>query len=454
MRKLIIILFLLVGYNFAQNEILENYIQVGLKNNLALKQQQFSLEQSIVSLDEVRGMFFPSIEITARYSRAGGGRDIIFPVGDLFNPIHGTLNSLTQSQNFPTNLGNEIIPFLREKEHDTKISLVQPIIQPALFYNYSIKDNLVEIQKSEKNIYTRKLIAEIKSAYYNYLKTKQIATLYSSTIELVSENLRVSNSLFKNDKVTVDVVHRAKAELSEIKQKQIEAERNVELAASYFNFLLNKPLDSKIEIFENVESPTMLMELSEVEENSINNRGELVQLKLVGLVAEKSKGLAEANYYPGLALAVDYGFQGEKYNFGKDDDYWMASLVLNWNLFNGFQDKAKAERAELEANKNSMQLLEITNKIRLQVREAHKNYVVAEKTIQSSSERLSSYKNSFRIINKKFDEGMASQLEYLDARNKSTQAEVQNIVAKYDYQQKIAELEQLAALVDLKNYNN
>ena len=47
---------------------------------------------------------------------------------------------------------------------------------------------------------------------------------------------------------------------------------------------------------------------------------------------------------------------------------------------------------------------------------------------------------------------MAPQIEYLDARNKLTQAEVQAVIAKYDLKQKYAMLEQVAALVDLKKY--
>ncbi|MEE9431949.1 MAG: TolC family protein [Melioribacteraceae bacterium] len=451
MKKTFLVFFVLLANVFAQGEILENYIKIGIENNLSLKQKQFSLEQSVTELDEARGMFFPTIDIAARYSRAGGGRDIIFPVGDLFNPIYRTLNTF-HSTLFPTDLENEVIPFVREKEHDTKVSLILPIIQPALFYNYSIKSNLIEIKEAEKNVYVRSLISEIKISYFNYWKSKQVVNLYSNTIDLVKENLRVSKSLFRNDKVTVDVVHRAKAELSEVEQKQIEADRNVELAKSYFNFLLNKPLDSEIEKSNNNEQSLVIKDLPELEELAIINREEFSQLEVANKVAEKSKGLAQSNYYPGLVLAVDYGFQGEKYKFGKDDDYWMASLVLNWNLFNGFQDNAKAEKAELEAKKLSAQILEIKNRVKLQVREAYKNLIVAEKTIQSTKERLESYKNSFRILSRKFTEGMASQIEYLDARNKLTQAEVLAIIAQYDYKQKIAELEQIVALIDLKKY--
>ena len=452
MKKIFFILILCLQTGiYSQEAILNNYIVSGLKNNLALKQKQFLFEQSIAALDEARGMFFPSIGINARYTRAGGGREINFPVGDLFNPIYGTLNALTHSNSFPTNLKNQIIPFLREKEHDTKLSLVLPIVQPALFYNYGIKSDLTEIKKAEKNVYERKLISDIKNAYYNYLKSIEVNKIFLSTIKLVKENLRVSESLFKNDKITIDVVYRAKAELSEVEQKQMEAEKNIDLAKSYFNFLLNKPMESEI-ISEKEPVDMISIDVDDLEKVALKNREELSQLNYAAEVAKGSVGLAKSKYLPGLVLAVDYGFQGEKYNFTKDDDYWMASLVLSWNLFNGFQDKAKAEQAEIEVKKYAAQVLEIKNQIRLQVKEALKNYEIAKKTIKATEERLESFRKSFKIVKRKYAEGMAPQIEYLDARNKLTQAEVQAVIAKYDLKQKYAMLEQVTALVDLKKY--
>ena len=76
--KMILLFLILFQVSFAQDDPLENYIHIGLESNLALKQQEFSLEQSIQVLNEARGLYFPSINILARYSRAGGGRDLTF----------------------------------------------------------------------------------------------------------------------------------------------------------------------------------------------------------------------------------------------------------------------------------------------------------------------------------------------------------------------------------------
>ncbi len=165
----IAILFFLIQNIIAKDGLLENYIAEGLDNNLALKQKEFSLKKSILELREARGKFLPSISIEGRYSRAGGGRTIEFPVGDLMNPVYNAINATRlesgqQPFNFPV-LENEIIPFLREEEHETKIRATQMVFQPALYYNQKIKSDLKSIHEYDVNIYKRQLIAEIKIAY-------------------------------------------------------------------------------------------------------------------------------------------------------------------------------------------------------------------------------------------------------------------------------------------------
>ena len=96
------------------------------------------------------------------------------------------LNQLTGTQNFPQ-LDNELIPFLREKEHDTKVRLVQPIFQSAIFSNNTIKGELKKSSYEEVSHYKQELIKEIRTAYYQFIQASRLTDLYKGTIELVNE---------------------------------------------------------------------------------------------------------------------------------------------------------------------------------------------------------------------------------------------------------------------------
>ncbi|MGQ9621684.1 MAG: TolC family protein, partial [Bacteroidales bacterium] len=56
----------------------------------------------------------------------------------------------------------------------------------------------------------------------------------------------------------------------------------------------------------------------------------------------------QANKLPDMYIVVDYGFQGEEYRFNKKQDYFQASALLTWNLFEGYQNRAKIRQAMLD----------------------------------------------------------------------------------------------------------
>jgi outer membrane protein len=426
----------------AGESVLTQYVDEALQNNLALKQQQFSLEKSLAALKEARGLFLPSVGINARYSRAGGGREIEFPVGDLVNPIHQTLNQLLQQPVFPGNLQNEVIPFLREKEQETKISAVQPIFEPQIFYNYKIKSTLVEVEQNNKHIYTRQVVSEVKTAYFRYLMTIQINKLLLQTRQLLEENLRVSRKLYENDKVTKEVVYRSEAELSELDQQILQAEKSEELAKSYFNFLLTRPLDQDITVSEE-DLPILKEEgdLTAAFQLAVRQREELKLMELSVEASNKGIKLNQSAFLPSVFAALDYGFQGEEYRFTSSDDFWMASAILRWNLFNGFQDQARIQQAKIEKKQQQVKYAEVENQIKLQVQEIYNNVKVSQKTIQAAEDRLLSARKSFEIVDRKYREGILPHIVYLDARNNLTRSEINSVITRYEYYIDLVELE-------------
>src|SRR4030042_3012717 len=159
----IILLMSVIYASAGETSILDKYIETALEGKLALEQQEFSFEKSAAALEEARGLFLPTVSLNARYSRAGGGRQIEIPVGQFVNPVYQTLNYLLQQNVFQAGVGVQTFPFLREEEQETKIRAVQPLFKPEIVYNYQIKDRLKEIEESGKEVYARQLVAEVKT---------------------------------------------------------------------------------------------------------------------------------------------------------------------------------------------------------------------------------------------------------------------------------------------------
>jgi len=421
---------------------LENYIKIGLENNLALRQKSISYQQSIERLNEARGYFYPSVQVDARYSRAGGGRIIDIPVGDMLNPIHKTLNALLQENRFPTTIPNQFTPFLREREQETKLRVIQQLYDPRIFHNYKLKSHQQTIAAADMKVYIRSLTREIKIAYFNYLKALNIIDVYKESLEVLRENKRVTQKLFEADKVTKDIVYRAETEYNSIMQEYHNAANNRRLARSYFNFLLNRSFEDSIavdSIPDTISEP--IPDLIQCKKDALARREEITQIHEAVKAAEKAKAIAKSEFYPRLYVVADYGIQGQTYRLTDKDDYWMVSGIVEWNIFRGFSDKAKIQEAILEEKKLKTLIQEIEEQIELEVEQKYHSVLTSREMVEVASLAAKHAKESYRMMAIKYKEGIASYIEYLDAQATRTRVMLNEVITRIDYFIGLTELE-------------
>ncbi|MFC2104404.1 TolC family protein [Bacteroidota bacterium] len=440
---LITLFVLFTGTISAQTNILDGYVQEGLKSNLAIKQNQMALESAQYALKVAKGMYLPSVSAQSRYSFAKGGRTIDFPIADLMNPVYSTLNDMIEEQGgtaqFPM-VENEQINFLREQEYEAKISITQPIYYPSIAINKKIEQQKLFMSEIELEQYKRELTFQIKEAYYNYMKAMQYYDLIQKTKEVVNENHRVTKKLMENDMVTLDAVLRAKSEISKIELYETDAIKNTEMSKSYFNFLLNRDLNediivsSQANIFANPEQ-------EQLTQNALSQRQELQlldhQIKIMNNVANLSK----AEMLPNLVFAIDYGIQGEELTIDNESDFIIGSFVLTWDLFSGNAKRNKKKQAIIEKQKVEYRKEEVGNQIKLEVKQDIYEVDQQVKNLKLAETRSSEASEVYRIIEKRYRLGEAQLIELLDARNNMTEAESQVILTKYDYLVSIARLE-------------
>ncbi len=462
MKKWILTAFtflFLVPQIYAEQNVLDLYIALGLQNNLALQQQEFQFEKSMEALKEARGMFLPSVHLMGRYTRAGGGRVFEIPVGDLINPINSAFNQLYGfhgiDAGLPTNIPNISTPFFLEQEQETKLRLVQPLFHPALLENYKLRSNLNKIEGNRISVYKRHLVMDIKSAYYNYLKILRVLEILDETRTLLEENLKISQNLVENGKETENVVFRAQADIALLEQQVADVEKNRIVASKYFNFLLNRELDAPIEAdYEHLLPLPDIMDFEAALKQAFDHREEFRQITFAIDAASNQVGLATSNYFPAITAVFDYGFWGEEYRFGKDDDFWMASFVLEWNLFTGGVNKAKKAQAQLDKKRLEVQKEELEKQILLEVQEEYEALKAARLSIDAALKLEESAKSNFDIVSKKYEFGMTPQIVYLDAQNVYIQAAINKTITYAQFLIQYARFERATALFNLEKTNN
>lgn len=445
MKRLLTILLIIFPVVAASQQALDDYVVLGLSNNLALKQKEISYRKSLEALREARGLFYPNLSLGARYTVADGGRVIDLPIGTMLNPVYSTLNALTSSNSFPMT-GDMQIRFLRPTEHETRLRLTQPLFNTSVYYNAKIRRELSVLESEDVAQYRRELKAEIKKAYYNAASADGVLKMLTATRKLLTENIRVNRKLIENGKATYDYLYRSEAELGKFDQELRSAVKNREVASAYFNFLLNRPLGDSIVFMLPDKYPSLSGIAGNYAEVALANREEISRLKANITVTGLEKQLYSSAYLPDLFMVVDYGYQGEKYRFNRENDYMIASAVMTWNIFSGFQKKARVKEAALDSDMAAERLEEVKKQIELQVLSVLSELSSAEQGMNAAEARLRNAREGFRLVNRKYEEGQASLLEFIDARVSMTQAEENLIISRFAYLSAFAEFEKTIAI--------
>lgn len=432
---------------YAQGNVLEEYVKQGLENNILIKQNQFAYQSAEQALKIAKGMYLPTITTQSRYTFSKGGRTIDFPIGDLLNPVYSTLNDLLVSQGgtaqFPM-VENQQINFLREREYEAKVTFSQPVFYPSIAIIKRIEEQKLYMTSTEMKKFERELTFQIKEAYYNYMKVLHYYDLILKTKELVNENYRVSEKLFGNNMTTKDAVLRAKSEISKIELIETEAIKNREMAKNYFNFLLNRDLDEEIIIVSNPSSYSS-QEYSSLIQNGMQKREELKLLDQQIKLMDHVISLNNSEMLPKLFFAADYGIQGEDLKVDSDADFLTASIVLQWDLFNGNIKRNKKKQALIEKQRIGYIKEEVKNKIQLEIRQDSFEVDQQYKNLSLAQTRFNESNEFYRIIDKRYRMGEVPLIELLDARNNLTESETQLIITQYDFLISVSRLEKSSA---------
>lgn len=418
-----------------------------MANNLALRQQSLDLQRSMESVRQARSLFFPTVQFNATYTRATGGRQIELPLGDLLNPVYGTLNQLLQTNAFPT-LENRTEQFLPDDFHETYLKVAYPLFNSDLKYNRKIQEHVVASKVATKAAYEHELRYQITDAYLRYLQTREAEKIWLNSREVLQELRRFNESLVKNNVATRDVVATADYELSKAETEIFQLKSRQNTARAYFNFLINRDLQTDVVVDSTLlRQDVQAYDRAGLVQNALAGRQELAALSAGQAAAESVLKMNEANrILPDLYIGGQVGFQGFGYKFNGDQAYALAQIGLSYDLFGGGMKNSKVQQARIETEKLRAQQDEVRQQIALQVTQASNELENARNVWNTSRQGLVAAEEIFRIVNNKYRANQALLIEFLDAQNRVTAARLQTVLAWAEVLVKEAEVRKAAGM--------
>ncbi|MBC7408231.1 MAG: TolC family protein [Arcicella sp.] len=448
MKPLLLMLLLSFG-TFGQSEILNNYVQEGLKNSQTLKQQNFQLQKAIFALGEAKTLFKPNVNFNTTLSTAQGGRKIEIPIGDLVNPVYITLNKLTQTNSFPQvqNSSEQLVP---KDFYDMRIKTTMPILNAELKYNQAIKQDQVTMQQTEIQVYKRELVRDIKLAYINYLKATEAIKVYENTLKIVRESERINESLIKNGSANPTVLVRTHNEISKINAEFDNARGNQKNAVAYFNFLLNKEFTEKITL-DSLGKEGLKIDLIE------GHREELDKIQISININRKFLGLNQSYKKFKIGASLDLGSQGRftqiassDKNFFTPNTFVLLGISFDLPIYSFGRNQLKIRQSEMEVASLDAQFQQVKNQLDLQAELAKNSLNSAKEIYESKASQVITAERYYRDMFRRYKEGNLNFIELLDAQTQITTAQLQQSISLYDVWIKWVELERAKASFELK----
>lgn len=310
----------------AQEVTLDKYIQEAFQNNLVIQQKNISIEKALISLQSARTLYFPNLAFQSSYQSGEGGRSISIPVNEIVAPIYATLNRITNAPPILQTSGETKTYesyFLPKNFYDAKVVASLPLYNKEISINKQIQQEQVELQQTDLSTYKRELIAQVKSAYFNYLTSLGAINIYKSALVRSNETKKMTEKLIANGKGLPAHLIRSESEVYSIQSMLAEAEKQSGLAKMYFNFLLNVDLNREINGNPNAEDLEKFAKKILSSESAIENREELKLFKGLESLNKNALKLSQSAWLPKVNGFVNLGSQSTNWDVNHKSAYYF-----------------------------------------------------------------------------------------------------------------------------------
>ena len=429
----------------SQSQVLEQYIKEAWQQNLNIRSSQLSREKQLSRIDQAKRLWGLSVDLNANYLLATGGRKINFPLGDLFNPVNSTLNELTGANQFPSNLDNLEFQLTPNNFIDVQLNASVPLINSSIRYNQRIQETLLKLEDLNIEFAKEEVELQVKTAYFNYLKSLEGIRILEDSEALLQEVLTFNQKLVKFDKATDEIIYDVQFQIENLKSQKAQLLEQSIAAKSLLNLLLNRALDSDIEVDEelitNLDFDVQSIET--LQGLALKNRLEFQQLNIANSVNDLNRIRIQKEALPTLGAQGGIGIQTENFDFDLGGPLYTVGLGMSVSLFDNGLRKKRIEELEVDKNIIDNNTKQLQQQIDIEVIQAYYALASLKSQMESETAAEQSAQRSYDRFKVRYENDKALLIELLQAQNRLTTSQLTKILTQYDFLIKKAELEKI-----------
>lgn len=408
--KKIVIIFLLVISNMrlmSQEVIplsLKGAVKMALSNSDQSKLLDLNSTLANNKLATVKAAQYPDLKLSGRYDYL--------------------TNANVDSK---INLGGSLSSYPKIND----LAFGQLTISIPIFSGFKIKNNI----KALENNYTatafesengkEQLSMQIIENYINLYKSEKEIQLVAESLKNAKQRVLDFSNMEQNGLLAKNDLLKVKLQEASIALTLSEANKNAYMLNFQLITLLKLPKNVKISV-DNLNLQK-IVDLPKSDTLVLRNDTKAIEYQLIA--AKNTVKVAKSNYYPTIGLTGGY----TAFELGNILTAYNAINIgvgITYNFSNVFKNKSQVEVAKNNADELNYQLNKLNDIVKIQIEDAEQNYSLALSNLSVYEQSEIQAVENYRIVNDKFNNGLADTRDLLEADVEQLQAKINEENAK------------------------
>jgi outer membrane protein TolC len=413
-----------------RNLTLMDAVRVALEKNPAVEAAAAYTQAVHEGIAEAKAARLPRVDFSEGFTRGN-------------NPVYVFGGLLTERQftagNFGLNFLNTPPPL---DIFRTQFTAALPLYDAGQT-GRRIKDAKLSAQGAGENGQRtrQEVIFNVVKAYTDELLARENTRVAEAGVKSAQSDLDRAEARKEEGQAVPSDLLSAQVQLAQAQEDLLQAQNAVDLAHAALNVAMGLPEDAATTIEPGLkESNFAAGALAERQQHALQSRPDLREAGLGVERATNGQHLARAEFLPKVNAFGSWEEDNQTF-LERGGNNWVAGVSLNFNIFDGGANRARLAAAHYRQTQAQAQVAQLAAAVKLQVREAYLNLTTAQQRIEVSRQSKSEAEESLRIIQNRYEAGLATITDLLQVETAHTSAQKNYLNALSDYRLSYAALE-------------
>lgn len=433
LKAVLLCLFLLISLVpvHAQSEghstsfTLEKCIDYALKNNSNVKNASFETYLAKAQVGETRSIGLPQVTANAEMINNLIIQRVILPAST-FNPqaSDDEIADLAFGIAYQSNAG---------------INLNQMIFDGSYFVGLQAAKTYMQLAEKEQVKTKTDVVETVTKGYYNVLVNKERATLLDKNESRLKSMLDETKLMYQNGFVEKIDVDRLEVQYNNMKTEKKKINRMIALSIQLLKYQMGMPVNEPINVEGNLDDINFQYNEDVEDDFNYHRRIEYSQLLVNRDLRRLDLKNNQVQYLPKITAFAGLGANTGAQDFGgmwNFSDRWFANSVVGVRLsvpvFDGLNKSYKIQRNRIQLQQLENQMTDLKNLIDLQIEQSHINLKNHYDNLQTQKENMNLAEEVARVAKVKYEQGVGSNIEVLNAETSLKEAQTNYYSALYD----------------------